>query len=210
MAKVFRFIESMDDNEGMPFLHLARKLATILMLLTGKRTNSIDSFDVNQMDLTANSGTFIPRHLLKHNRPSMPIKPITYTSFPENTRICPVDTIAHYYVRRSEFETNATKLFITSTPPHEAAHKDTIANWVKWVLSEAGIDTNIYKTHSCRAAATSKADKLGLPLQTILSSGDWSNERTFYKHYKRDIDVAFPKEGCIDFGSIMLNKIYHV
>ena len=49
----------------------------------------------------------------------------------------------------------------------EAVTAKTIARWVVLFLQECGVDTNIFKAHSVRAASTSKALKLGIPLGDI-------------------------------------------
>ena len=210
ISLVFNFIVSLGDNATMPFINLSRKVATLLILLSGKRKNSIDSFDVDRMDLTPTSCTFIPGNLLKHSRPNFPIQPITYRHFPHKTSLCPVQAIADYYVRRLELKmvTVNTKFFVISTPPYSPAHKDTIGNWVKWTLSNSGVNTNMYKPHSCRSASTSKASSLGMPLHTILQSADWSNEKTFYNYYKKVIEEITPQDEE-DYGSFLLNKMYN-
>ena len=60
---------------------------------------------------------------------------------------------------------------------------DTIANDSIWFLKLAGIDTSIFKAHSVRGAAASKALRAGAPMVDIMSRARWSNERTFRKHY---------------------------
>ena len=60
---------------------------------------------------------------------------------------------------------------------------DTIANDSIWFLELAGIDTSIFKAHTVRGAAASKALRAGAPMVDIMSRARWSNERTFRKHY---------------------------
>jgi len=206
---VFTYIKQMGDNDTMPMVQLSMKVATLLMLLTGKRCNSIDSFDVNYMDLTGDYCIFYPTYLLKHHRPGQTMKAIKYRAFHDDTVVCPVQAIADYYVRRSEYSTKSTKFFVSTKPPHDGAKKDTIANWVKRLLVAAGVDTRVYKTHSCRSAATSKALDLGLPLQTVLAAGDWSSQTTFFRHYRKEILQAFPSgdPAEVDVGNILLSNL---
>ena len=53
--------------------------------------------------------------------------------------------------------------------------------------SASGIDITIFKTHSTRSAATSKALDLGIPINEILEAACWSNAKTFQKIYNRPI-----------------------
>ena len=41
--------------------------------------------------------------------------------------------------------------------PHQEISKDTIARWIKVILSRAGIDVGQFGAHSERSATTSKA-----------------------------------------------------
>ena len=59
---------------------------------------------------------------------------------------------------------------------------DTISRWIKKVLSNSGIDSNVFSAHSTRGAASSSAFG-SVDLDSILSNADWSSGRTFKKFY---------------------------
>ena len=59
---------------------------------------------------------------------------------------------------------------ITHGKPHKPAHKDTIARWIKERMKLAGIDTNTFKSHSCRSASAAK--RSGIPIDQILQQGN--------------------------------------
>ena len=88
---------------------------------------------------------------------------------------------------------------------YNAAHHDTLARWIKEVLGAAGIDTNTYQAHSCRAASTSAAALAGVSLSTIIKSASWSNVTTFKKFYQREIDLYYESEQE-NFGTSMLEQ----
>ena len=52
----------------------------------------------------------------------------------------------------------------------------------------AGIDVTTFKPHSTRGASTSKAFHIGIPLSDILKQGQWSNAKTFFNFYRREIE----------------------
>ncbi len=70
-------------------------------------------------------------------------------------------------------------LFLALIKPHNAVTPSTIARWIKLLLSKAGIDTNIFKAHSVRGAATSAAASAGVTMGDILSAADWSTDTVF-------------------------------
>ena len=54
-----------------------------------------------------------------------------------------------------------------------------LAHWIKDLLKEAGVNTEIFKAHSVRGAATSAALDKGAHISDILNTADWSRESTF-------------------------------
>ena len=62
-------------------------------------------------------------------------------------------------------------------------------------MSPAGINTEIYKPHSTRAAATSKAKKKQVPLNIITQTAMWSQSSTFAKFYHTTIDKKGESHG---------------
>ena len=54
-------------------------------------------------------------------------------------------------------------------------------------MAKAGIDVVTYKPHSIRAAATSKAVKVGGNLEQILKIAGWNNATTFARFYKKEV-----------------------
>ena len=211
VSLVFTYLNNLGENDNLSFKQIARKLATILMLLAGTRVDSLHSLSILSMYVSNDEITFIPSRLLKHYREDHVNIPITYRAYPQNAKICPVKAIMAYLHYRLTMSSEP-QFFITYGAPHRPAHRDSIARWIKGTLAESGIDTGLYTAHSCRGASTSAASMAGLPLHTILKAAEWSKADTFYKHYKRDIAVAYPKyiqptDREMDFGTAILNSV---
>ena len=56
------------------------------------------------------------------------------------------------------------------------------------MMQEAGIDIEVYKAHSTRAASTSAALQKGEQIDAILQTAGSSSEATFAKNYKEILD----------------------
>ena len=80
---------------------------------------------------------------------------------------------------------NTNPLFIAHCKPHKPVTSSTIARWLKEIMKEAGIDTSIFKAHSCRGAAVSAAKDHGVAVADIMKTADWSREITFTRYYYR-------------------------
>ena len=72
---------------------------------------------------------------------------------------------------------------------------ETIPRWIKDELSKAGIDTPVFKAHSCTSAFSSKARDADVSVSEILKEEGWKSVHTFKTFYSRDMinseDVDF-------------------
>ena len=126
--------------------------------------------------------------LTKCSKPSRPNKPIAFRAYTKNKLLCPVACIKEYlHFRAGLVDEKCTQLFITHSKPHHLISKDTLAHWVKEVMVCAGIDVATFKLHSTRGAS-SKVFHLGIPLSDILKQAQWSNAKTFFNFYWREIE----------------------
>ena len=80
------------------------------------------------------------------------------------------------------------QLFISYTRPHRPITSQRIAYWIKDLLGDAGVNTDVFKAHSVRGASTSAAMNKGVSLAEVLNTADWSKESTFRRFYYRSVD----------------------
>ena len=81
------------------------------------------------------------------------------------------------------------KLFL-SLATKKSVTTQTLALWLKSVLSQAGIDTNQLSAHSYRGAGLSSAQAKGASIEKIVSYGDWKNAETFHSHYSAPCETS--------------------
>ena len=139
---------------------------------------------VIHMDQSLDNVIFHMIGLTKCSKATRPNQPIVYRAYVEDELLCPVKCIYAYLAQRSKIITrNFTGFFITFGKTHYPASKDSLARWVKEVMGNCGIDTEIFKPHSTRLASYSAANKLGMPLHEVLKRMQWSNLGTFFTYY---------------------------
>ena len=137
-------------------------------------------FKIDELQSRASEVMFNVTALLKHDKVSRKKEPIRFYAYAHNVQLCPVHFINQYRrVRDALVPSTEKAFFVTHGKPH-AASKDTLAQWIKDVMSKSGVDTTVFNPHSCRSAKS-----LGVPLHKILKSGQWATESTFYKFYQR-------------------------
>ena len=123
---------------------------------------------------------FYSSELLKHTQQGRPRDKIIYKKF-ENSKLCPMAATKEYLKRRAKYNVNHTKFLFTTVSSYDPPHRDTIVRWVKNTLAQAGVNTNIFSSHSYRSSASIKADNMGVNLDTILKMGCWSQQSIFRK-----------------------------
>ena len=79
-----------------------------------------------------------------------------------------------YKVYSSRAVTKLFSLFVKRRKPEST---NSLARWMKSVLSNAGIDTSVFKAHNVRGASVTNANKGVVPVAEILRTADWTNKR---------------------------------
>ena len=121
--------------------------------------------------------------LLKTSRPNWHLEPMLFEKFNVCKSLCIVRYLKTYMSKTKRLRGCEKQLFVSYTKPHKAVVKSTISRWIRDLLHRAGIDVSVYKAHSTRAAASSKAAQY-LPIEKILKAGGWSSSSSYIKHYK--------------------------
>ena len=113
----------------------------------------------------------------------------------EESSLDPVTYILAYKDRIKESgeekEDFLSPLWLATRKPHKPVKSVTLASWLRKAMEKGGVDTDMYKAHSIRAAAPAHFRKeKSLSLAQILARGGWKassegRSRTFIKFYER-------------------------
>ncbi|XP_063312459.1 integrase/recombinase xerD homolog [Pelobates fuscus] len=180
---MLRLIESWPMNQELSLKQLSAKLLMLFCLLSCKRVADVRALDWHARVFTPNEVSF---NISRRTKSST--KEASYPALPDNPNLCPVLCLKEYEHRTASLRPGQIHpLFISFKRPHLPVSTATLARWIKWLLSMAGIDTSIFSAHSVRGAMASKASMLGCKLEDILRAADWSNESTFRNFYLRPV-----------------------
>ena len=159
-------------------------------------------FEVSHLDLRFRSylreGVKFVIPGLTKTRTSGPPKEVLYPSYPEDEKLCPVQTLESYELRTKQLRLQSTeesRLFLSVRKPHAPVKASTIGHWLQSLMAQAGINVSMFSAHSTRGAATSKAKRMGVSTADILKTADWSS--AFRRFYQRPIN-------CNEFGRRVL------
>lgn len=167
---------------------LTLKLTMLLALTNATRVQSLHLISVNSVIKLKSEFVFVVDGLLKQSRPGYKEPVISCKCYPPDRRLCIFTVLKEYLFRTKDLRSQGdNKLLISYVKPFKPVSKDTISRWIKVVMTRSGINTDIFGSHSVRAASVSKAKLNKVPLNEILSKAGWSNARTFAKYYDKDI-----------------------
>ena len=151
-------------------LYPLEKLSLLLLLVTGQRGQFIHLLSLNGIQLTSQTAYLSLEEHTKTSRPNNAAAAVTITEFTPDS---PLTTQKAYMKKTETLRNGENKLFISFIKPNKAVSRDTISRWTKQVLTNSGIDTKIFTSHSTRAASATKAHQKEIPLDTILNTIGW-------------------------------------
>ena len=197
LATVFDHFRNQKSATELSLKELSLKVAFLLCLLSGQRCQTISFLDIQEMDSLEDRYVFHIKEKLKQSRAGYHIRPLEFRKYPTEEKLCVFTHLQEYIKRTENIRSLNTKLLISFIKPHCPISKDTLARWVKSVLSSAGIDTNRFTAHSTRAASSSHLAQRNFSITDIIDAVGWKSEQTFQKFYNKS-------EERFNFGNCFL------
>lgn len=182
----------MDDSNNLPLKEVTMKLAMLVTLTTAQRRQSLHLINTEGMVAEKEAYTFLTGTNIKQGRPtkSPSERIIRLKAYPTNKKLCVVDTCSVYLRKTRPIRGNESSPFLTSQKPHKNASTDTIRRWIQQPTQLSDIDVIVYKLHSIRSAASSKAKANKASLSEIMKTAGWGSVATFVRFYDKDIDTS--------------------
>lgn len=178
------------NNVCLSLKQLTMKVAALMLLTSCQRVQTLSTFKLSDLfwnkDKTV--ATFRISEPLKHSR-RCTLGLISFRVFHIDTSICVVRALRSYLNRTKPFRKQEDRLFLSVRKDHTFVTKDTIAKWVRNVMTLAGIDVTVFKALSVRGATTSKMYSLHLPVKSIMAKACWKSEKTFQTFYRKEVMV---------------------
>ena len=182
---VLRYLSSLGTPSTMNLKTLSTKRAMLVALVTAQRGQSLLMLGINFMKQDESMFEFLLPEHVKQSRPGYTPPTVILNAFPSDETLCVFSHMKTYIDCTSTLRGQETKLFISYIKPHHRVSRNTISRWIRETMTNAGVDTSIFKPHSTRSATASKAKVASVPVQDILGRAGWSSSRTF------DSDTSF-------------------
>ena len=124
---------------------------------------------------------------LKQDRPGKVFGNVRLYKYPVK-ELCVYETL-NYYLKATENLRNSITLLVSYIKPYRAVISSTIGRWIKTMLGQAGIDTELFSAHSTRCASMSKAIASD-STDVILATAGWTEESTFRKFFNKPVALT--------------------
>ena len=157
----------------------------LIALTSVSRVQGLKYLKISNMRKSDNCFQFCNTDLLKTSRPGFKSEMVLKEYTPDR-RLCVYSVLEEYLVRTASMR-KCDVLLISFVKPHDAVSTDTIARWIRTVMTLAGVDTNVFKAHSVRSASVAKAKSCNIPIDDILSQAGWSKLETFRTYYDKPV-----------------------
>ena len=187
---VLNYLRKLAPARTLSLQQLTLKVVVLIALTSAQRAQSLHKISLDNCTIDSSCIVFHVKEIIKQSRPGRVGCVLTLPAYKGDRRLCPVLYIKHYIERTKNLRGEEKKLFVSYKKPHGKVTVQTISRWIKCTLRDAGIDTNRFKAHSTRAASTSAAKSLKVPIEQILSVAGWANERTFREFYNKPIQKS--------------------
>ena len=189
MDVVLNYLEQLIPLEKLTLSELTEKLVMLLALSTAQISQTLAKIKLSNIKETPVGIEIIITDNLKTSRPGSQNPMLKLSKFNDRPGLCVVSCLDRYKELTSLIRKEEDHLFIAIKKPHSAVGSQTISRWIKNVLHKAGINTEIFSSHSTRHASTSAAHSKGLDWETIRKTAGWSKESTvFAKFYNKPIE----------------------
>ena len=187
--KVLQFVKGLGENAILTDKLLTMKLVMLLTLTNVKRAHELQFINPSLMEDYGDRVVLHIAKLTKTKRPAKPYLSLILHKY-EVEELDVVQCLRAYLARTAHWRVDGSRqeqLFLSFVKPHGPVSSATISRWLKDLMSLAGIDTDKFKGHSVRGAATSKVWNAGLTVEQILEKANWSGANTFLKFYGREV-----------------------
>lgn len=186
-AMVLNHVSKLYPNTSLTLEKLSKKLIILLALVTAHRLQTMSLIRLCNINITDESIKIkIPDTIKTSGKNRLqPLLVIPY--YKNNNSICPATTLNDYITATKSLR-KSDKLFVIIRKPHTSASTQTLARWIKAILTEAGIDTSMFSAHSTRHASTSHAYRSGVNIDHIRKTAGWTeSSRCFADFYNRPV-----------------------
>ena len=169
VTDVLNYLRTLIPNDKISLEQLSHKLVILIALVSSQRAQTIAYIVTQDSTVSKSSVSFSVNHITKTSRPGKPSTTIKLSAYPDDDRICVLQTLREYLRRTAPFRSwkrylsfPFIVLIVTLLPKRSVVGLEMF--FTHLVL------TRLHIRHSTRAASTSAAFRGGTDINTIPST----------------------------------------
>lgn len=199
------FLEKYKVDETNTF-SISRHTAVLLLLCSGRRVHDLTLLDVDEEHFVDNNDHIVLWPKFGSKTDNCDFRQSGWKLMSNQTKnLDPVFWVkcCAKLLRDRRIAAQCTNLFLNLRGEAKAATRTVIGGWIKTLLTEAGI---LSSPGSIRSAVASKNWADNMPIDEILSRGNWRSGNTFRQFYRREIrTVPIPTNVNVRNSFVPLN-----
>lgn len=174
-------------NVDLSLKILGKKVLTLLALVSGQRIQTLSLIDIRNIVVKKDRLEIKIPDRIKTSKPGKKQPILILPPYKENLNICLADTLLYYLKKTETLRKDIKALFISFRKPFKKVSTQTLGRWVKDMLQECGLDTNMFSAYSTTHASTSAAKRKRVNIDIIRNSAGWTEKSAFATFYDRPI-----------------------
>ena len=190
VSNVLRFLKTLSPVSSLSLKNLSLKLVMLLSLVTAQRGQTLRLLDINVMSTYDSTIVFTFNKPPNQSYPRTQVEPLVLMAYIHHESLCVISPLKEYLQRTETLRVTGSQLLISFQKPHKALSRDTINRWIRIAMQLSGINLDVYKAHSRRAASVSAAHRAQAPVQEIIRKAGWSCPQTFAIFYDKNLDTS--------------------
>ena len=201
---LLRYYDNIDSNDNLQFKALVKKTVMFFIILGARKKHALFTLSSDNIIFKENKVILLPNKTMKHAKLNTPLKHLIYHHYPEKQKLSIANCLKSCIgIRNALVGEEIKDLTISFEKPDKPVSHEAISRWIKSELTDAGVDTSVFKAHSCRYASSSKTKDISASLNKILKQGCWKCKHTFRTYYSRhiinkdNIDIEFDNMALI-------------
>lgn len=186
---VLLLLKSIYPLHTLSLKEITLKLVMLMALTHAARVQTLHLLILSGISFAGSSITLRLRGPLRQARPGCNVCEVWFRAYDQDVTLCVCTTLRHYLQRTASLRLGLLNgndnLLLSFIRPHKPVGEDSLAHWIKMILSKSGVDTSKFTAGSVRSAEASKAKAMAVHIVSILATAGWSNVSTFARFYDK-------------------------
>lgn len=183
---VLDYLRELAPLSHRTWIQLSYKLVMFLLITSCQRVQSIEFLKISRMIHGNEEIVFRLVRRLKHNTKGS-LQILQFKEFKLGLRLWVVFTLKHYIARTKYKRKGEDQLMLGFKPPYQKISSNTLSRWTRELMEWAGLDSEVFTTHSIRSAVSSQMCRINIPIKDIMKKASWKTECVFRQFYQKPL-----------------------